>query len=160
MTSEQATFEGSKATMTGSSDEGGRMSDQDLRAVHEIQEVLVRYATGIDRRDWDLFRTCFTDDVVAAYDGVGEWHGVDEITAYMSAVHADLGHTLHRLSNMAVTVEGDTATARTYVDAVIMAADGASGVNPVGFYDDELVRSSDGWRIRRRTFTSVRFSGL
>ena len=25
-------------------------------AKQEIAEVLVRYATGIDRRDWDLFR--------------------------------------------------------------------------------------------------------
>jgi 3-phenylpropionate/cinnamic acid dioxygenase small subunit len=136
------------------------MTDQRLRDAQEIREVLVRYATGIDRRDWDLFRTCFTDGVVADYEGTGTWNDVDEFTAYMTDVHADLGHTLHRLTNMAVTVDGDRATARTYVDAVIMAADGQSGVNPVGFYDDLLVRTADGWRISRRTFTSVRFAAI
>lgn len=136
------------------------MRDQGLADVQEIQAVLVRYATGIDRRDWDLFRICFTDDVSADYEGVGTWNSIDEIVAYMTDVHADLGYTLHRLSNMAVTVDGDRATARTYVDAVIMAADGQSGVNPVGFYDDDLVRTPDGWRISRRTFTSVRFSAI
>lgn len=136
------------------------MSDQPVHDVQAIQEVLVRYATGIDRRDWDLFRTCFTDDVSAEYEGVGTWTSVDEITAYMAEVHADLGYTLHRVSNMAITIDGDAATSRTYVDAVIMAADGQSGVNPVGYYDDGLVRTADGWRIHRRTFTQVRFSGL
>jgi len=29
-----------------------------------VEKLLVRYATGIDQRDWDLIRTCFTDDAV------------------------------------------------------------------------------------------------
>ena len=40
---------------------------QDRDAEQDIAEVIVRYATGIDTRDWDLFRTCFTDDVQADY---------------------------------------------------------------------------------------------
>jgi hypothetical protein len=39
-----------------------------------------------------------------------------------------------------------------------MAADNKSGVNPVGFYDDEIVRTPDGWRIARRRFTQVRLT--
>lgn len=124
---------------------------------HDIAAVLVRYATGIDRRDWELFRTCFTDDVVAEYEGLEPWHGVDAITGSMTTSHAGMGHTLHRLSNVAITVDGDTATARTYVDALLMAPDGRTGLNPCGFYDDELVRTALGWRIARRRFTSVHF---
>jgi hypothetical protein len=41
-----------------------------------------------------------------------------------------------------------------------MAADGQTGFNPIGFYDDELVRTPDGWRIVRRTFTMVTFRTL
>jgi len=38
------------------------------RSDHElITDVLVRYATGIDTKDWTLFRTCFTNDVSADY---------------------------------------------------------------------------------------------
>jgi hypothetical protein len=32
-------------------------SEQEHADKHEIAEVLNRYATGIDRRDWALFRT-------------------------------------------------------------------------------------------------------
>jgi hypothetical protein len=59
------------------------------RSDHElIGDVLVRYATGIDTKDWPLFRTCFTDDVNADYGDIGVWNGVDEIAEYMAAAHA------------------------------------------------------------------------
>lgn len=124
----------------------------------DICELLVRYATGIDRRDWPLFRTVFADDCELDYGEIGSWRGVDAITDFMEKVHAMAGHTLHRLSNQAVAVDGDKAVARTYVDALIMAADNQSGVNGIGFYDDEIVRTSAGWRIARRRFTAVRVS--
>lgn len=31
----------------------------------DITVVLLRYATAIDTNDWELFRTCFTDDADA-----------------------------------------------------------------------------------------------
>lgn len=135
--------------------EADRAAKDDRAAREDIAEVLVRYATGIDRRDWDLFRTCFTDDVVAEYEGIDNWNGVEEITAFMDRAHADLGHTLHRLTNVAIEVHGDGATARSYVHAIVMTPDGQAGASAYGFYDDELVRTADGWRIARRRFTSV-----
>lgn len=126
----------------------------------DIADVLVRYATGIDRRDWGLFRTCFTADVHADYGDIGEWHSVDAIVEYMAASHEPMGHTLHRLTNLAVALDGDRATTRAYVDAILMAPDGGSGLNAVGFYDDELVRTGGGWRIARRRFTMVHFRAI
>jgi 3-phenylpropionate/cinnamic acid dioxygenase small subunit len=121
-----------------------------------IADVLARYATGIDRRDWSLFRTVFTDDCQLDYGEIGAWNGVDAVTDFMEQTHAMAGHTLHRLTNQVITVDGDSAQARTYVDALIMMADNKSGVNGIGYYDDELVRTHTGWRIARRRFTAVR----
>ncbi len=121
----------------------------------DIGDVLVRYGTGIDSRDWPLFRTVFTDDCELDYGDIGHWHGVDAVVDFMVAAHDLAGHTLHRITNQAATVNGDTATARAYVDALIMSQDNSSGVNAAGFYDDELVRTPTGWRIRRRRFTTV-----
>jgi len=130
------------------------MTERDDR--QDISELLVRYATGIDRRDWPLFRTVFTDDCELDYGEIGTWQGVDAVTDFMDKTHAMAGHTLHRLTNQAITVEGDDATARTYIDAVIMFGDNQAGVNAWGFYDDKIVRTTDGWRIARRRFTQVR----
>jgi ketosteroid isomerase-like protein len=121
----------------------------------DIADVLVRYATGIDRRDWPLFRTVWTDDCELDYGEIGSFKGVDAITEFMDQAHAMAGHTMHRLTNQVIDVHGDTAESRTYVDALIM-IDGNSGVNAAGFYDDELVRSDDGWRVARRRFIQVR----
>ena len=124
----------------------------------DIADVLVRYATGIDRRDWALFRTVFTDDCELDYGEIGVWNGIDAVTGFMEQVHAMAGHTMHRLSNQEITVDGDKAAARTYIDGLIMAGDNKSGVNAIGFYDDEIVRTDAGWRIARRRYTQVRLS--
>jgi len=131
--------------------------DVDREVRQDVAEVLVRYATGIDRRDWALFRTCFTDDCEADYGEIGHWHGVEEITDWMTVVHEACGPTLHRITNIAVTPgEGGRVTARSYVEALVLGPDNGAGVRASGFYDDELVDTPDGWRIARRTFTLVR----
>jgi hypothetical protein len=86
----------------------------------------------------------------------GSFDGFDAITEFERTAHAAAGHTLHRMTNHVISVNGDEAAARTYIDAWIMSVDGASGINALGIYDDELVRTDDGWRIARRKFTSVR----
>lgn len=121
----------------------------------QISDVLVRYATGIDRRDWELFRTVFADDCELDYGEIGSWSGVDAVVEFMTVAHEMAGYTLHRITNQVIAVDGDTATARAYVDALILSQDNSSGVNAAGFYDDELVRTGAGWRIARRRFTSV-----
>lgn len=134
------------------------MTERDDR--HDISDLLVRYATGIDRRDWPLFRTVFTDDCELEYGEIGSWTGIDAVTDFMVQAHAMAGHTMHRLTNQAITVDGDRATARTYIDAVIMAGDNRAGVNALGFYDDEIVRTAGGWRVARRRFTQVRVTAF
>lgn len=127
----------------------------------DVAEVLVRYATGIDQRDWSLFRTCFTDHCEADYGPIGRWHGVDEIIDWMARTHAACGHTLHRITNIAVTPNGDgRVRARCYVDALVLGADNRDGVRATGFYDDDLVRADDGWRIARRHYTTVHLQAV
>jgi 3-phenylpropionate/cinnamic acid dioxygenase small subunit len=128
-------------------------TDHDL-----ITDVLVRYATGIDTKDWSLFRTCFTDDVQADYgDDVGSWSDVDAITEYMTVMHADMMDTKHRLTNFVIEIDGDSATASTYVHAVLVVTnDPLTWYEPVGRYEDRLVRTPDGWRISHRVYHSTR----
>jgi len=117
-------------------------------------DLLLRYATGIDTRDWVLFRSCFTDDCDADYGDIGHWHGGDDITAWMARTHDPLGHTMHRLSNIALTWEGNRLRSRTYVHGIIALPDG-SAIHAYGFYDDEIVLDDDDPRIDRRRYTHV-----
>ena len=125
------------------------MTDRD-----EIVELTVRYATAIDSLQYSLLTTVFTDDAQVDYGEVGQWTGGAEVATFMETVHAGAKNTMHRMTNQAMDIAGDTATVRTYVDALILFEGG--GANPVGYYDDHVVRTGDGWRIARRTYTSVR----
>jgi 3-phenylpropionate/cinnamic acid dioxygenase small subunit len=119
----------------------------------EVEDVLLRYATGIDTRNWELLRTCFSNDCDADYGDIGHWHSGDEITAWMAQCHDPLGPTMHRITNLAVAVDGDRVTARCYVHAIVTTADRSTAIHAYGWYDDELVSTPDGWRIAQRRFT-------
>jgi hypothetical protein len=128
------------------------MTDVDPATRQQLFDLVVRYSTGIDRRDWALFRTCWTDDAVTDYGVVGSWDSGDAITEFMRKVHEDCGHTAHRVGNYAVEAAGDGYSSRTYVDAIVMRGDNQKGLQMLGFYDDEFRRTDDGWRISKRTF--------
>jgi hypothetical protein len=88
---------------------------------------------------------------------VGSWSDADGITEYMKVMHADMVDTKHRLTNFVIEVDGDTATASTYVHAVLVVTnDPLTWFEPVGRYEDRLVRTPGGWRISQRVYHSTR----
>ena len=127
--------------------------DREVR--EDVADVLVRYATGIDSRDWELFRSCFTEDCDVEYPEIGVWQSADEITEWMRNVHDACGHTLHRITNQVVMQRDDGVTARSYVDGIVMFPDNEAGTRATGYYDDALVATDEGWKIARRRFTLV-----
>ncbi len=130
-----------------------------LQDHHDITQVIYRYGTGIDTRNWALFETCFTPDVLAEYGAFGTWRSAAEITAFMRDVHMPVGATLHRMSNMVIDAHGEGARARTYVDALLMPQDEGGEIHRgIGYYDDVLVKTSAGWQIGHRRFTAVRLT--
>ncbi|MFC8663059.1 nuclear transport factor 2 family protein [Streptomyces sp. NPDC057199] len=118
----------------------------------QIVDVLVRYAIGIDERDWSAFRSCWMPEVLADYGDFGVFSDRDVITRAMQIAHDPMGPTYHRMSNLHVAVDGDWATARSFVHAVLVLSpdDPGSWHDVIGSYDDVFVRSEGGWRISRR----------
>ena len=135
-----------------------RAVDREIRA--DVADLLVRYAGGIDRRDWALLRSCFTDECQADYGDIGRWKSGDEITEWMRKTHDPLGHSLHRITNASFAWEGEAVAVRSYVDALVLLADNVRGAQSAGFYDDLVVRAGSEWKIARRRFTMVRLQML
>jgi len=54
----------------------------------------------------------------------------------------------HLLVNPVIDVTGDAAHGRAYIVVLL-----GSGIGMVGSYDDELVRTADGWKLAKRVFT-------
>ena len=129
--------------------------DSELLEKAAIRETLVRYAAGIDRRDWDLMLSCFTDDVWAIFQGNDLGRGRDKILAYINTAAADLRivSSVHFLGNMYVEVDGERATADTYGIGYLVFDAGAGPTLRTRHlhYLDDLVRMVDGsWLIAKR----------
>jgi 3-phenylpropionate/cinnamic acid dioxygenase small subunit len=126
----------------------------------QIAEVLVRYATGIDSKDWPLLRSCWTDDIDVDYQQLGRFTTADAFTDVMRQLHENMGPTYHRMSNFVIAVDeaGDRANVRSYVHAVLMLQpdDSTNWVDALGHYDDVFVRTPDGWRISERVSRTAR----
>ena len=124
----------------------------------QIAEMLIRYATGIDSKDWPLLRSCWTDEIDVDYQQLGRFTSAEALTDLMRQLHENMGPTYHRMSNFVINVDGDRATVRSYVHAVLMLQhdDSTNWVDALGHYDDVFVRTPDGWRIHERVSRTAR----
>jgi SnoaL-like domain len=131
------------------------LSLQEVSDRIEIDDLLTRYATGVDRRDWDLWETCFTEDALIDYSAFGGIRGgVREVRDWLEKTLAMFPMSQHLVVNREVQLDGDAATARSgfYNPMALSAGAGQPTLLWLdgGYYCDRLVRTPEGWRIRER----------
>jgi len=129
------------------------MTLQDIADRIEIDDLLTRYATALDAKDWDLWSSCFTPGAFIDYTAAGGVKGaLPEVRQWLTTVLAGFPMTQHLVTNRAVRIQGDTATCRSCLfnpmgvpdnDRLMVFFEG-------GYYNDKLVRTADGWRIAER----------
>jgi uncharacterized protein (TIGR02246 family) len=116
-----------------------------------IQQLVARYNFAVDGGDPDAFAGTFTPD--GEFGAGGQvMRGHDELRAFVVG-RAGIAPRRHLVSSILVDGEGDRASLRAYLQVVAMGDDGALQVAVQGTYDDELVRTADGWRFSRRSFS-------
>lgn len=130
------------------------MSPEEIADRIEIDDLLTRYCTGVDRKEWDLWETCFTADAFIDYSAFGGTKGaVKEVRKWLEETMAGFPMTHHLVANKEIRIEGDTATARSmfYNPMGVPSRDGPPKIFICGgYYLDKLVRTPEGWRIRER----------
>jgi hypothetical protein len=139
------------------------LSSQEISDRFEINDLLIRYTRAIDTKDWALLDTCFMPDAHVDYTSSGGVAGkYPEVRAWLAKALAPFGAMMHFVGNTTLQLNGDTAKARTYVINP-MGLPGSNGDMNVftvcAHYVDELVRTSDGWRITERIEETVLMYG-
>ena len=129
---------------------------QELVDRRAIDDLLLRYSTALDTRQWDLLDQVFTSDAQIDYATSGGIEGNREDLKRWFREEAFIPFTSwqHHLTNMVVELDGETATGRTsvYNPLAFTGEDGAGAVLHVGaWYDDRIARTPDGWRIIGRS---------
>lgn len=119
-----------------------------------VFDLTVDYCTALDSGDWDALRVVFTAEATARLGGT-DHDGIDEIIERCSTALTGLDASQHMISNHRIHVDDDHASCTCSVQAqhVRAAADGGPNYIVGGRYDDQLLRTPDGWRITRRVLT-------
>lgn len=126
---------------------------QELSDRAGIQDLLVREASAMDRRDWDAWEAVFTPDAFIDYRANDGTSGAPpEVRAWLAAVLGRFRACQHLSSNCEITLQGDTARVRSMQYIAVDMDDGAAGrvVFSGIWFRDTLHRSAQGWRIAER----------
>lgn len=132
----------------------------------DISAVQLRYATGTDAHDWQLFRSCFTDEVEVDFsDGFGQ--PVVRIPAddWVSATAPRMESfkaTQHMITNHVITFDDDDhATCVAYVRASHHSPNstGDSDQTVYGYYTNAFERTPNGWKIAKVKLTALWMTG-
>jgi 3-phenylpropionate/cinnamic acid dioxygenase small subunit len=127
---------------------------EDIADRLEIDDLLTRYATGLDTKDWDLWASCFVDDAFIDYESAGGIKGTKaEIRAWLAKTFEMFPMTQHVVGNRVIAIDGDRATARSAFYNPMGLPDGEGGMKLFfdgGYYNDKLVRTAEGWKIEER----------
>jgi len=118
----------------------------------EIQQLLVDYSTALDQRRFEDLDRVFTPDAYIDYRVTG---GIDgrypEVKVWLAEVLPNFPAYCHMLGNFDITLAGDTATSRTICFNPMVFDQEKKQILFVGiWYEDELVRTAEGWRMTRR----------
>jgi 3-phenylpropionate/cinnamic acid dioxygenase small subunit len=127
----------------------------------EIADLLARYSTALDTKDWRALTSVFTPDATCDYGPLGSPAGIDEITALLRATLASLDVTQHLIGNLTVELQGDRATSSTYLIAQHLRSGTPGGDTYLigATYSDQLARTADGWRIEHRRINRLWATG-
>lgn len=125
-----------------------------LRALEDkeqIAQLLIDYGRHLDSRDLAAYAALFATDGEWV-GGFGAVKGRANIQAFMEkslGTGPNRGGSYHIMSNVVITVKGDSATAWSRWTFVTPGERGAT-IAQAGRYDDTLVRENGAWKFKRR----------
>ena len=131
---------------------------QEMSDKIEITELLTRYASSVDTRDWERLKSVFTPEAELDYSSVqGPVASRDEVVAWLGSGLDTVPWTQHLISNVEIELDGDRAKVRAmfYNPMLLPGMSDCSFCG--GYYNHELVRTPEGWKSRRLVEENVWF---
>lgn len=117
-----------------------------------VNALFIRYATALDHGDVETIVDCFTEDGVVDSPVMGSFSGRAAIRDFAER-NARLHHSgvqmRHVISNVQMDVEGDRASASSYL-LNYLTKDGTCELLSPGEYKCRLVKEAGTWRFQYR----------
>ncbi len=132
----------------------------------ELRDLIHRYAFGLDRHDWVLWRSIFVDEVlIDMSDFTPEPPPrrlpMERYVRSVARMFAGFDATQHFIGTHRFVIDGDTAviTAHMRAEHWLTSGQGGDRYTMYGTYTDECVRTPDGWRLTSVTLRLLREEG-
>jgi hypothetical protein len=129
------------------------MTIQEISDRFEIMDLLTDYCTAIDSKDIEALDIIFTDDARIDYSKAGGPNAnLKTIKKFLNENLGDLPRQ-HMISNYKIQINGDSADVRCLCHNPLELPKQGDMLE-VAFwglwYDDKLIRTSRGWRIKEK----------
>ncbi len=125
-----------------------------LRDKIAIEELLVRYCTAIDTKNFELLDSVFLPNATIDYRKSGGIRAqLPEIKAWLAEALRPFVQLQHMIGNVTANIDGDRARCVCYFYNPMGMPREEGGMTSFvcgGFYRDQLVRTDGGWRIAER----------
>jgi hypothetical protein len=121
-----------------------------------IQQTLNTYSEGASRGDWPQVLSTFTADASWEIPGLkARYQNHAVIQQVMSAFVGQMAYFVQVASPAVIAITGDKATARSIIRECGKFADRDEALEVLGRYEDELIRTPQGWKFTRRVFHAL-----
>lgn len=121
---------------------------RELVEARAIEQLMIRYVDRIDANDPVGAAACFAPDGVGDY--WGRYEGREAIAERLAGILDQFSATSHHLSNVGCRIDGDRATALSYVYAFHRYRDTNEPFHVWGRWVDELVKLDGQWLFAQR----------
>jgi len=126
---------------------------EDIESIKRLKALYCKYCDGGwagPTHDFDQIAALFTEDAVTE-GTAGRTQGRENIRRLYRSYQAT-PFAFHRITNPIIEVAGDRAKGNWHVLVALTRPDGQA-VWVAGIYDEDYVRTRDGWRIQLLKFT-------
>ena len=123
----------------------------DLLSKQEINDVLTRYARGIDRADLDLLKSCYHPDAIEEHGPNYSGPASEYFDGAIERIRA-MGTMCHYLCNVHIELEGDIAYCEAYVLTFVRLQKDGVDIDTLtgGRLRDKFERRNGEWKISYR----------
>ena len=125
---------------------------EDIADRFEIEALRGEFTDALAMKDYDRFASLFTKDAEVRIPGTPfDFTGRSAIRAGVERAQGAWEFFVQTVHPGSTTVDGDTATGRTYIGELGRFHDGGSHQN-YAIYHDRYRRTEDGWRFSERIY--------
>ena len=129
---------------------------QDLEAECQIRNLIATYLLRVDDKDFEGIAEKFTEDGVMDFGGLmglGDYKGREAIAQVFRDTEGVPGFAWHLAHTPYIEVHGDKAIGH-WGWTVLGCYAGAEPLEVGGIYNDEYVKTVEGWKIKKKVATA------